>query len=121
YYGFIIDPAKCRHGDHKGKVERKIPVVRQQFLCCYEPKDLKEANEKVRDWCLYDYGMELHGTTKRKPYEVFKIEEISLLMEMRRKKRILIHQKDYLLFDPLSILFSKQRRKRDEYRWTNRE
>ncbi|MEO5358288.1 MAG: IS21 family transposase [Nitrospirae bacterium YQR-1] len=32
HYGFIIDPAKIARGDHKGKVERKIPVVRGQFL-----------------------------------------------------------------------------------------
>jgi len=75
HYGFIIDPAKIRKARHKGKVERKVPVVRQQFLTTYEFRDIKEANKKVKEWCLYDYGMEEHGTTKRKPYEVFKTEE----------------------------------------------
>jgi len=32
HYGFIIDPAKAYMAAHKGKVERKVPVVRQQFL-----------------------------------------------------------------------------------------
>ena len=75
HYGFIIDPARIRKAEHKGKVERKIPVVRQQFLASYEFKDIKEANNKVRDWCLRDYGLQEHGTIKRKPYEVFKEEE----------------------------------------------
>ena len=75
HYGFIIDPAKIRKANHKGKVERKVSVVRQQFLTTYEFRDIKEANEKVKEWSLYDYGMEEHGTTKRKPYEVFKTEE----------------------------------------------
>lgn len=75
HYGFIIDPAKIRKGEHKGKVERKIAVLRQQFLSSYEFKDKEEANKKVREWCLYDYGSQPHGTTKRRPYEVFKTEE----------------------------------------------
>lgn len=75
HYGFIIDPARIRKAEHKGKVERKIPVVRQQFLSSYEFKDIKEANKEVREWCLYDYGLAEHGTIKRKPYEVFKEEE----------------------------------------------
>ena len=106
YYGFIIDPAKCRRGDHKGKVERKIPVVRQQFLCNYEPKDLKEANEKVRDWCLYEYGMEIHGTIKRKPYEVFKTEELLVLKSLPVEgfdiplwKEARVHPDHHIVFD----------------------
>jgi len=31
------------------------------------------------EWCIHDYGMEIHGTTKRRPYEVFKSEEQALL------------------------------------------
>jgi hypothetical protein len=64
HYGFIIDPAKIARGDHKGKVERKLPVVRQQFLSSGDFRDIRDANEKVRHWCLHEYGMELHGTTK---------------------------------------------------------
>src|SRR5208283_2284232 len=79
HYGFIIDPAKIRRGDHKGKVERKIPVVRQQFLSSEDFKDIREANDKVKQWCTHGYGMQEHGTTKRKPFEVFKAEEQPLL------------------------------------------
>lgn len=86
HYGFIIDPAKVRKGEHKGKVERKVPVVRQQFLSAYEFKDLRDANKKVPDWCLYDYGMQPHGTTKRKPYEVFKAEEQPHLKSLPQEK-----------------------------------
>lgn len=82
HYGFIIDPAKVRKGEHKGKVERKIPVVRQQFLSSYELKDLRDANEKVKEWCLNEYGLAEHGTTKRKPYEVFNEEEKSKLKNL---------------------------------------
>jgi hypothetical protein len=86
HYGFIIDPAKIARGDHKGKVERKIPVVRQQFLSSEDFRDIRDANEKVRHWCLHEYGMEVHGTTKRKPFEVFTTEEKLFLKGLPEEK-----------------------------------
>jgi transposase len=86
HYGFIIDPAKIARGDHKGKVERKIPVVRQQFLSCEDFRDIRDANEKVRQWCLLDYGMQVHGTIRKKPFEVFKVEEQPLLRSLPGEK-----------------------------------
>lgn len=86
HYGFIIDPAKIARGDHKGKVERKIPVVRQQFLSSEDFRDSRDANEKVRHWCFHEYGMEVHGTTKRKPFEVFTTEEKLLLKGLPEEK-----------------------------------
>lgn len=106
HYGFIIDPAKAGRGDHKGKVERKVAVVREQFLCAHEFKDIREANKKAPDWCLYDYGMQPHGTTKRKPYEVFKTEEKSQLKSLPKErfdiplwKEARVHPDHHLVFD----------------------
>ena len=53
HYGFIIDPAKICMAEHKGKVERKIPVVRQQFLASHDFTDIGDANEKAKVWCLH--------------------------------------------------------------------
>lgn len=86
HFGFIIDPAKIARGDHKGKVERKIPVVRQQFLAPEDFRDIREANNKVRQWSTLEYGMQVHGTTKKKPFEVFKTEEQSLLKGLPEEK-----------------------------------
>jgi transposase len=106
HYGFIIDPAKIRRGDHKGKVERKIPVVRQQFLSSADYRDIDDANEKVGEWCLYDYGMQEHGTTKRKPFEVFKAEEQPLLKSLPQErfdmplwKEAKVHPDHHVVFD----------------------
>jgi len=106
HYGFIIDPAKIRKAEHKGKVERKVPVVRQQFLTSYEFRDKREANKKVRDWCLYDYGNEEHGTTKRKPYEVFKAEEQPRLKNLPQErfdiplwKEAKVHPDHHIVFE----------------------
>jgi len=86
HYGFIIDPAKIARGDHKGKVERKIPVVRQQFLSLDDFRDITDANDRVKHWCLQDYGMQVHGTIKRRPFEVFKADEQQLLKSLPAEK-----------------------------------
>lgn len=106
HYGFIIDPAKAARGDHKGKVERRIPTIRQQFLSSYEFKDIAEANLKVKDWSMKDYGMQIHGTTKRKPFEVFMTEEKPLLLclpqerlDMPLWKEAKVHPDHHIVFD----------------------
>jgi transposase len=106
HFGFIIDPAKIARGDHKGKVERKIPVVRQQFLSCGDFRDIRDANEKVRQWCLHDHGMQVHGTIKEKPFEVFKTEEQPLLkslpveqFDMPLWKEAKVHPDHHVVFD----------------------
>lgn len=106
HYGFLIDPAKIREAAHKGKVERKMPVVRQQFLSTCDFRDIKEANVKVRQWCLEDYGMQVHGTTRRKPFEVFKSEEQPRLKGLPEErfdlplwKEARVHPDHHIVFD----------------------
>lgn len=106
HYGFLIDPAKIREAAHKGKVERKVPVVRQQFLSTYDFSDIKEANEKVRLWCIDDYGMQVHGTTKRKPFEVFTRDEKPRLkalpaerFDMPLWKEAKVHPDHHIVFE----------------------
>lgn len=105
YYGFIADPAKVSTPRHKGKVERRIPVIRSQFISTYDNKDISDANNNVRQWCLDEYGMQVHGTTKRKPFEVFKFEEQPRLMALPAErfdipiwKEAKVHPDHHLVF-----------------------
>ena len=107
HYGFIIDPAKIARGDHKGKVERKIPVVRQQFLSSEDFRDIRDANEKVRQWGTLDYGMQVHGTTKRKPFEVFKTEEQPLLKSLPVEKLDMPLWKEAKVHPDHHVVFAK--------------
>lgn len=79
HYGFVADPAKVKKPKHKGKVERTVPVVRGQLLAGRAFRDIDEANERALLWCKEEVGMEVHGTTKRRPFEVFQKDEISCL------------------------------------------
>jgi hypothetical protein len=87
------------------KVERKIPVVRQQFLSSHDFTDIRDANEKAREWCLQEYGMQVHGTTKRRPFELFCDEQSHLIVlpeerfEMPLWKEAKVHPDHHIVFD----------------------
>jgi transposase len=106
HYGFVADPAKVREPKHKGKVERSVPVVRKNLLAGREFKDRDEANERAPRWCKEEIGMEIHGTTKRRPYEVFQKEEASRLKPLAAEpyecplwKKCKVHPDHHVVFD----------------------
>ena len=79
HYGFLISP--CRPGEprHKGKVERDVQYVRNNFWRAANAKGLAEANAALREWVLGKAGLRVHGTIRRKPLEVFEGEERMVL------------------------------------------
>jgi transposase len=82
HLGFVADPAKVRMARHKGKVERQVPVVRQQLMAGYGHLTIEEANQRALDWCCEEIGRRPHGTTHRPPYEVFLEEEQAQLLPL---------------------------------------
>ena len=82
HYGFVADPAKVARARHKGEVERCVPVVRQQQLAGREFRDIDEANQRALQWGLQEVGLREHGTTHRKPYEVFLAEDAPELLPL---------------------------------------
>jgi hypothetical protein len=73
--GFVIDPARVRAPRDKGKVERCVPYVRDSFFAGEDFTDLGDAQERAERWCRERAGMRIHGTTARRPREVFEAEE----------------------------------------------
>lgn len=82
HYGFVADPAKVRTPEHKGKVERTVPLVRQQLVAGRSYADLAEANEKALVWCRDEVGMRPHGTTHEAPRIRFERDEKATLKEL---------------------------------------
>ena len=80
HYGFAVDPAKVATPEHKGKVERQVPVVRQQLVAGREYRDLADLNEKALYWCREQVGRQIHGTTQEAPLVRFEhLEQAALL------------------------------------------
>jgi len=90
----------------KGKVERQVPVVRQQLIAGRFYRNIDEANEYAFEWCRNRIGLRKHGTTKRKPYEVFEQEEADQLLPLPAEpfepaewKSCRVHADCHVVFD----------------------
>lgn len=74
HYGFKIIPCGIRKPNEKGIVERGIGYLKQNFLNGREISTLTALNRDVKDWMENTANVRLHGTTRKKPIELFKEE-----------------------------------------------
>ena len=77
--GFITDPARVRHPKDKPHVERGVQYVRERFFRGSNFASLEEMRLAARRWCLDVAGQRVHGTTRRRPLQVFQDEERQVL------------------------------------------
>jgi transposase len=73
--GFIVDPARVRKPRDKARVERVVRFVRESFFKGEDFLGLDDAQRRAVVWCLQDAGMRIHGTTHKRPKEVFEAQE----------------------------------------------
>ena len=78
--GFIADPARVRHPRDKPKVERGVQYVRQRFFKGADFRDLPHMRKEAAHWCREVAGQRVHGTTMRKPLDVFDEDERQALV-----------------------------------------
>jgi transposase len=76
HYGFI--PRLCRpyHPQTKGKIERSVAYVKNDFLLGTEFDSFSSLNIQVQKW-LYRVNSSIHGTTNEIPIERFKQEGLT--------------------------------------------
>lgn len=73
--GFVVDPARVGHPKDKPRVERTVAYVRGSFFAGEDFADLADAQHRAEAWCAMVAGQRVHGTTQRRPAEVFAAEE----------------------------------------------
>ena len=73
--GFAVDAARVRKPTDKPRVERTVPFVRGSFWKGETFPDLADAQRRAEEWCRVRAGLRTHGTTQRRPAEVFADEE----------------------------------------------
>ncbi len=61
--------------DDKPRVERAVPFVRRSFFAGEVFIDLADAQRRAETWCATTAGLRTHGTTQRRPVEVFAEDE----------------------------------------------
>ncbi|MCA9709888.1 MAG: IS21 family transposase [Myxococcales bacterium] len=77
--GFTVDPARVRRPKDKARVERTVPYVRNSFFAGEDFGGLAEAQTSAERWCRETAGRRVHGTTQKRPAEVFEHQEKPLL------------------------------------------
>jgi len=78
YYGFQVDPTPPRSPQKKGKVVR---FVKGNFFATWESVDIDEDRRQLRRWNVEIAAQRRHGTTGRRPIELFEdVERDALLV-----------------------------------------
>lgn len=105
HYGCMIDPTPVRAPEKKGKVEASVKYCRRNYLVPGGFQTIDEANAGLPDWLLVTAGMRIHGTTHRRPLDLFAIESEHLLplpatpYETIEWKRATLHRDTHLEFE----------------------
>lgn len=82
HYGFQVDPAPPRSPEKKGKVESNAKYVKGNFLAPRALEDIVQARAELQRWVREIAGQRIHGTTGRRPAEVFEAEERAALLPL---------------------------------------
>ena len=82
HYGFQVDPTPPRSPEKKGKVESNAKYVKRNFLAPRELEDIVRARVELQIWLREIAGQRIHGTTGRRPLEVFEAEERAALLPL---------------------------------------
>jgi transposase len=80
HVGFGTDPTRIRSPQDKPRVERAVQYVRGNFWAGESFTDLVDAQAHAETWCRERAGMRVHGTTARRPAEMFTELEASCLL-----------------------------------------
>ena len=79
HYGVQIDPTPPRAPEKKGKSESAVKYVKGDFLRPRDFDDIDDANAQLDTWVVEIAGKRIHGTTAKRPLEVFVEQERSTL------------------------------------------
>lgn len=75
HYGFRVDPTPVRQPKKKGKVESGVRYVKRNGLAGLAGADVDAARAHLARWIEGIANQRIHGTTQRRPAEVFAAEE----------------------------------------------
>lgn len=71
HYGFKIDPTPPYSPEKKGKAESGVKYVKHNFIAPRGELDVEALRLELPRWVLEVSGMRKHGTTRKRPLEVF--------------------------------------------------
>jgi transposase len=78
HYGFTIKACGARKPHEKGRVEKAVHYVKQNFLAGLELASLEAINAAARQWLDQVANVRVHGETQQVPRELFAQERTQL-------------------------------------------
>ena len=106
HYGFKVDPAPPRDPAKKGKVEAGVKYVKGNFFAGREASDVTAVRAELRRWCAEIAATRCHGTTGKRPIDVFTEVERGALMPLPEKayeevvwKKARVHRDAHVAFE----------------------
>lgn len=84
HYGFAIKTHRVRRPRTKGKVERMVTYVKDNFLNGRSFADLSDLNTQGCHWLTHTANTRLHSTTRQRPVDLWKQEQLSALDSVAR-------------------------------------
>ncbi len=87
--GVVVDPARVRSPQDKGRVENGVKFAQRSFFAGEDFHGIEDAQRRAGDWCRIRAGMRVHGTTRRRPAEMFaQVEAAALLPAPEQPYRV---------------------------------
>ncbi len=78
HHGFKIKACGVGKGNEKGRVENAVGYVKKNFLGGLEIPDFSAVNPAARHWMETIANVRVHGATRKKPVDLFKVEKPAL-------------------------------------------
>jgi transposase len=82
HYDLAIKTHRVRRQRTKGKVERMVFYVKDNFLNGRSFNDFDDLNAQARHWCSHTANARVHATTGRVPLELWKEEMLTSLLSV---------------------------------------
>jgi transposase len=125
HYGFQIDPCIPATPEHKGKVESGVKYVKNNFVPLRSFKNFTDSNSQLAAWNKNTARERIHGTTRRKPSELFEVYEkerllpvSSLRFEIPIWKNLKVDRDIHIQFD--RAYYSAPHELRGEHVWARK-
>lgn len=106
HYGFRIDPTPPRSPEKKGKVEASVKYVKHNFLAGRDGEPIDSCNRELQRWIVQIAGQRIHGTTGKRPLDVFEAEERAALLPLPQSryepttwKQASVHRDSHVVFE----------------------
>jgi len=75
HYGFTVDACEAHSPEQKGRVESGVKFLKSAFFAGRPSTPFPALQAALRDWVENEANLRIHGTTGKRPIDLFQAEE----------------------------------------------